>query len=156
MQNNEESNVILPVSASRIRDSLKRLDYKFFVDEHGNFCTIWNHYIIVNIHFAPNYPLIIHVTFHRLASMDFANPFKTLSENVNSTFIEAKTYVTSDDDGATKFHIENIIDVFVGLSDKQLDTFISSSIENILEIYAYLEESFPDPLSMSGGVKDYE
>ncbi len=154
MQENleEKSNddTILPVTSQRIRKSLQRLDYQYFVNENGCFCTFWNSDKIIFIYTMPEY-INIRSTYIRKACMDFANPFKSISDSINLSYMEVKTFITSDDSGQNAFHIENTLDVTCGLNDKQLDSFIALSFRCILDIWTHIDESFPDPLLVSDG-----
>lgn len=156
MEEGQSSKRVYAMSLQRLQDSMERLHYSYFTSKNGSLCTIWHPFIIYLYPPEDNYPLQVRSTWYKAGCVSHAKDFKHISQIININSIEAKTFVTTDDNGISNFKAEVVLNTIAGVSDLQLDNFIKNAINSILNIFTIVENHFSDPMYSENGDTDNE
>ena len=148
MKDTQSSKSPSVVTKQRVALALKNLNYDYYVNDNYHdfeFCTLWGKYVIF-VSLDPHSPLYCRAVWYRNANINHAHVFKDMCHHINSSNTEVKVYTVVNDVGVTKFVAETLVHIEMGLTDRQLESFIESSIYRFHEVFDFVEDTFPDPI----------
>ena len=109
-----------PVDVVRVRNCLRSLGLRFFIDNEGDIGIPWR-YVTVHVIFQDTRAIQLRGVWHRIADTDHLAALRRLVEEWNATRIGPKTYLTVADGGIVRLHGEVTYPLEAGMTDAQLD-----------------------------------
>lgn len=134
-----------PVDVVRVRDCLRSLGLRFFIDNEGDIGIPWR-YVTVHVILQDERVIQLRGVWSRIADTEHLAELRRLVEDWNATRIGPKAFLTVGDGGIVRLHGEITYPLDAGMTDAQIDDFVFTGCRLIVALVREAEEFFPDPL----------
>ncbi|UNX55949.1 YbjN domain-containing protein [Georgenia sp. TF02-10] len=141
--------VVVPLTRTRVAETLTALGYPLFRDAAGNLGLLWAQSVF-HIYLLGEEETVLQVrtSWHRRLALERLGEVLGLLDRWNREFIGPKCYVRVLDDGRLSVVAEASTPLGTGVSDHQLSALLRRGVGQGMRVVRDLEAAYPDPAGL--------
>lgn len=148
------THALAPLARDRITAALDAREMQYGIDEDGDVGGYWDghlfYFFIMGQH---DEYLQVRGRWNRKVGLDQLAPLLEIVNEWNASHLWPKGYVRAEDD-VVGVYAEHTVDYEHGVADAQVDLQLACGISTALQLFAHIDEQYPDAVAAAAAEQE--